>query len=208
MVVVPYKYEVLGKKNLNTLIIKLENGDILEVKQLATIPENHKFFDTTDMNYVEFPSDLKKLREYALYVMKDAPELYREVNLLEQQVAELIKNAIRHGNLMDPSKKVKVWWHFKGYAKVIVEDEGEGFQDIENWNKFNLARTIAIYTQDLERVMDYISWRGKTSTEMDGGNALFAALEYWNVALAFSSKGNKVVAIKYFPDHPEYNKYV
>ncbi|MEN2998393.1 MAG: ATP-binding protein, partial [Brevinematia bacterium] len=157
--------------------------------------------------YVEFRSDIHRLREYAMFIVKDAPEHYKEANLLEQQISELIKNAIRHGNKNDVNKKVKVWYSFEKRVKIIVLDEGEGFKDIDDWNKFNLARTISIFKQDFENIMTFISWRSRNENEMDGGNALFGAIEYWNGGIYFNEKGNKVCAIKYFPDSPDYDKY-
>jgi len=206
MVDVPYKYEIIGKKNNHTLFVKI-NGETLEIGQLIVVSDSHEVFDTTGMHYVEFKSDINRLREYAMFIVKDAPELYKEANLLEQQVSELIKNAIRHGNKNDPSKRVKVYYSFENKVKIIVEDEGEGFKDIDDWNRFNIARTIAIYKQDFENIMNFISWRGRNMNEMDGGNALFAAIEYWNGGIYYNEKGNKVCAIKYFPDNPEYERY-
>lgn len=206
MVEVPYKYSIEGKKNNHTLLVKI-NGDILEIRQLIVVSDDHEVFKTEGMHYVEFRSDINRLREYAMFIVKDAPEHYREANLLEQQISELIKNAIRHGNKNDVNKKVKVWYSFEKRVKIIVQDEGEGFKDIDDWNKFNLARTIAIYKQDFENIMNFISWRGRNENEMDGGNALFAAIEYWNGGIHYNEKGNKVCALKYFPDNPDYEKY-
>ena len=100
---------------------------------------------------------------------------------------------------MDPSKKVKVWYDYSNnHARVIVEDEGEGFKDIPVWNKFTLMRTICLVKQDFENLPLFISWRGESASEIDGGNALFAAIEYWNKGFAFNKKGNKVVGIRQF----------
>ncbi len=206
MVEVPYKYSIVGKKNNNTLIVKVDE-DVLEIRQLIVLSDDHEVFKVDKMNYIEFRSDINRLREYAMFIVKDAPEHYKEANLLEQQICELIKNAIRHGNKNDINKKVKVWYSFENRVKVIVVDEGEGFKEVDDWNNFNLARTISIFKQDFENIMNFISWRGRNVNEMDGGNALFAAIEYWNGGIYFNEKGNKVCAIKYFPDSPEYEKY-
>lgn len=206
MVEVPYQYSIMGKKNNHTLLVKVDE-DVLEIRQLIVVSDAHEVFKTEGMQYLEFKSDIHRLREYAMFIVKDAPEHYKEANLLEQQIGELLKNAIRHGNKNDLSKKVKVWYTFEKKVKVIVLDEGEGFKEIDDWNKFNLARTIAIFKQDFENIMNFISWRSKNANEMDGGNALFAAIEYWNGGIYYSEKGNKVCAIKYFPDSPEYEKF-
>ncbi|MBL8992570.1 MAG: ATP-binding protein, partial [Spirochaetia bacterium] len=36
------------------------------------------------------------------------------------------------------------------------------------------------------------------STEDDGGNSLFAAVEYWNLGMIYSAKKNKVCAMRKF----------
>mgnify|MGYP000898298049 FL=1 len=73
------------------------------------VDENHILFNTHGMYYKEFQSDLRQVRFYTVFIVQRAPEKFKEVNLLEQQLSELIKNAIKHGNKNDPSKKVKVW---------------------------------------------------------------------------------------------------
>ncbi|MGC8870338.1 MAG: hypothetical protein ACP5PT_04525, partial [Brevinematia bacterium] len=92
MIEVPYQFSIVGKKSNHTLLVKI-NGDTLEVRQLIVVSDSHEVFKTDGMHYVEFRSDINRLREYAMFIVKDAPELYREANLLEQQVSELIKNA-------------------------------------------------------------------------------------------------------------------
>lgn len=202
-----YKYDVLGWKNENTQLLKLEDGKEIEVKQLSH-DENHVLFNTHGMYYKEFPSDFAKVRAYTSYIVQYAPDLYKEVNLLEQQISELIKNAIEHGNKGDVSKKIKVWFDFNKRAKVIIEDEGTGFKQIEDWNHFSKNRTICLVTQDFEHFADLVAWKGPESSDMDGGNALFAALEYWNGGFIYNARGNKLVAVRYFPDNPEYKKYI
>ncbi|MFN3660159.1 MAG: ATP-binding protein [Brevinematales bacterium] len=160
------------------------------------------------MYYKEFPSDFSKVRAYTSYIIQYAPDLYKEVNLLEQQISELVKNGIEHGNKMDPNKKIKVWFDFNKRAKVIVEDEGNGFALMNEWNQFAIDRTICLVSQDFEHFADLVAWKGPESTEMDGGNALFAALEYWNGGFLYNQKGNRCVAVRYFPDNAEYRKYV
>ena len=202
-----YKHDVVGWKNENTLLIKLEDQREIEVKQLAKDAE-HVLFNTHGMYYKEFPSDFSKVRAYTSYIVQYAPDLYKEVNLLEQQISELIKNGIEHGNKMNANKKIKVWFDFNKRAKVIVEDECGGFPFLEQWNKFSMNRTICLVTQDFEHFADLVAWKGPDSNDMDGGNALFAALEYWNGGFIYDNPGNKVVAVRYFPDNPEYKKYI
>jgi hypothetical protein len=163
------------------------------------IDGNDPLFDTKGMFYKEFPSDLRQVRFFSLLIVQKAPAEIKEINLLEQQVSELIKNAVRHGNKMDPSKKVRVWASFsKNHAHLVVEDEGEGFQDLEKWNEFNLKRTECFEQQNFEELEKYFSYRSETSNEDDGGNALFAALEYWDGGIVFNDARNAVAVYKYF----------
>ena len=164
------------------------------------IDENHILFNTHGMYYKEFPSDLRQVRFYTVFIVQRAPERFKEVNLLEQQLSEIIKNAIKHGNKCDPNKKVKVWYDFNKRAKIIVEDEGEGFQDLEQWCTFNDERNKCFAEHDFENMEKYVSYRTKNSDENDGGNALFAALEYWNGGMVWNAKKNKVVVVRFFPE--------
>jgi hypothetical protein len=129
-----------------------------------------------------------------------APPDIKEINLLEQQISEIIKNAVKHGNKCDPEKKVRVWFSFSPeHAHLIVEDEGEGFQDLERWNDFNRKRQSALEGNDFEALSDFVSFRGEKADDNDGGNALFAALEYWNGGFVFNSRRNCVSMLKNFP---------
>ena len=69
------------------------------------------------------------------------------------------------------------------------EDREAGFADIEKWNLFNKKRLEYIDKQDFEALMSYASWRTK-SDPYDGGNAMLAALEYWNRGVVYTSKGH------------------
>jgi len=147
----------------------------------------------------EFPSDLRQVRYFALLLIQKAPPSIREVNLLEQQISELLKNAIKHGNRMDKNKKVKVWFTFsEEEAHVIVQDEGEGFRDIEKWNEFNRKRVQCFLNRNYEEMAQYVSYRTEKSDDTDGGNALFAALEYWNGGVVFDSSCTTVGVKKIF----------
>lgn len=54
----------------------------------------------------------------------DEDLLYRIVLL----ASEAATNAIEHGNQLDPSLKVQIWFAIRdGQAAVVVEDEGGGF---------------------------------------------------------------------------------
>jgi hypothetical protein len=156
-------------------------------------------FSTEGLEYREFPSDFTKIRYYTLMLVSSAPFCIKETNLLEQQVSELIKNGIAHGNKNDPRKLLKVWYSFTHEeARLIVEDQGEGFNEIAEWNEFNKRRLEYLQKRNNGELMHYISFRSHDSDEKDGGNALFAALEYWNAGLVFNEKHNSVAAKKLF----------
>ena len=161
--------------------------------------ENSPLFDKTNMLYKEFESDYRQIRYYTLLIVQSAPLEIKEINLLEQQISEVIKNAVKHGNKCDKSKKVKVWYSFSaGHAHLIVEDEGEGFKDLEKWNEFNKKRLECLHEQNFEELAKFVSFRTRESDERDGGNALFAALEYWSDGFVYNGKRNAVAMLKKF----------
>jgi len=87
----------------------------------------------------------------------------KEINILEQQISEIIK----------------VWYYFdSSSARIIVQDEGEGFNKIEQWNEFHRTREKYLDENNFEKLANFVSYRTEESDENDGGNALFAALEY------------------------------
>jgi serine/threonine-protein kinase RsbW len=170
-----------------------------EVKEIK-VDENSPLFDKTGMQHKEFPSDFRQIRYFTLLIVQSAPPDIKDVNLLEQQISEIIKNAVKHGNKCDPEKKVRVWYSFSPeHAHLIVEDEGPGFKDVDRWNKFNQKRQSLLEGNDFEALAEYVSFRGSKADENDGGNALFAALEYWDGGFVFNSKRNCVSMLKRFP---------
>jgi serine/threonine-protein kinase RsbW len=171
-----------------------------QINQLQ-VDDSSRLFETKNMYYKSFPSDFSKVRRYALEIIKDVPEQFLEIHLLEQQISEILKNAIEHGNKNNASKKIQVWYDFNPrdkVARLIVEDEGDGFKRLEEWNEFYRTRTGFIEKQDLDNMMKYINYVTPESHEFDGGNALFAAVEYWNGGIVYNAKKNKVVVVKYF----------
>jgi len=173
----------------------LANG-VLEIR----VDENAPLFNRTGMLHKEFPSDFRQIRYFTLLIVQSAPPEIKEINLLEQQISEVIKNAVKHGNHSNPEKKVSVWYEFSPeHAHLIVEDEGKGFQDLEKWNQFNRNRQSCLDKQDFESLADFVSFRSITSDDNDGGNALFAALEYWDGGFIFNQKRNSVAMLKRFP---------
>lgn len=170
-----------------------------EMKEIR-VDENSPLFDKTGMLYKEFPSDYRQIRYFTLLIVQSAPLEIKEINLLEQQISEVIKNAVKHGNHCELGKKVRVWYSFDStHAHLVVQDEGEGFKELEKWNEFNRERLRILSEQDFESLADYVSFRTLKSDDNDGGNALFAALEYWNGGFVFNDARNAVAMLKSFP---------
>ena len=127
-----------------------------QIKELR-VDENDALFDKTNMLYKEFPSDFRQIRYFTLLIVQSAPLEIKEINLLEQQISEVIKNAVKHGNKCDINKKVSVWYSFSPtHAHLIVEDEGEGFKDLEKWNEFNRKRLNCLHDQNYEDLANYV----------------------------------------------------
>ena len=163
------------------------------------IDDNSPLFNKEGLEYKEFPSDYAKIRFFTVLLVSQAPSSIKEANILEQQVSELVRNGIIHGNKYDPQKIIKTWYSFSNKeARLIVEDQGEGFKEIKEWNDFNSKRLECLQKQDFKQLENYVSFHSKNSSDNDGGNALFAALEYWNAGLVFNAKGNTVAAKKIF----------
>lgn len=170
---------------------------MLVIRKLI-IDEMNELFDAQGMKFKEFPSHYEKIRDYTVEVLKDCPPQFLEGNLLEQQLSEIIKNGIKHGNLCDPGKKIKIWYDLRKRVRFIVEDEGTGFQELDKWNLFFKARQTALHHQDFEKFLNLASYRGPLSDDNDGGNSLIAALEYWNGGMIYNKKRNKVGVVRWF----------
>lgn len=163
--------------------------------KLLRVDESSELFRFGRMFYVEFRSIYENIRDYAERVTRDVPLRVRENNLLCQQVSEIIKNAAKHGNGYDREKKVKVWYQYSNeYYHIIVEDEGPGFHNLEEWNQFQIKRTHAINSGNIFEIERYFCWNSVHEDPSNGGNSLFAALEYWNRGFYFNNKRNKVAA--------------
>ncbi len=163
------------------------------------IDGGHDLFNKIGMVPAEYPSDFKRIRYFTSLVVQQAPAEIRDFNILEQQVSELIKNAVKHGNKNDPSKIIKVWYSFSKYhAHIIVQDEGEGFQEIEKWNEFYKKRMECFTTHNFEEMEKYVTYTSAISDENDGGNAMFAAVEYWNCGVVFNDDRNCVAVRRDF----------
>lgn len=170
---------------------------MLVLKKLL-VEEHHELFDARGMQYLELASDLGMVRKYSALILRDCPAPFREDGLLEQQLSEIIKNGIKHGNRSNPDRKLKVWYDLRKRARFIVEDEGEGFRNLEEWNDFFARRQTALHRNDFETFLSLASYRGPRSTDEDGGNSLIAALEYWNGGMIYNDARNKVGVVRWF----------
>jgi hypothetical protein len=164
------------------------------------VDEHNELFDAQGMRYIEFPSDYSRVREFTARVLNDCPKEFLEGNLLEQQLSEIIKNGIKHGNKRDPSKKLKVWYDFRKRVRFIIEDEGEGFKNLDAWNEFYKKRQMALFQEDFTTFLDLASYRDSDSDSEDGGNSLIAALEYWNGGMIYNTRKNKVGVVRWFTE--------
>ena len=145
------------------------------------VDENSPLWDTSEAEYKEFPSNLFQVREIAKEIIRDIPHSNGDfsMTILEEQVSEIIKNAVKHGNKNDSNKNIRVWYYIdKKLFKIIVGNEGEGFTNFDHWNEFNKKRNAAIKNGNMEEMMQYIQYKGPNSREDDGGNSLFSALEF------------------------------
>jgi len=168
------------------------------------IDNNHILFNRENMHYKEFSSDYSLIRFYTHLIMQKAPLEIKEELILEQQISELIKNAVQHGNGCDESKKVRIWFSFSvSFVRLIVEDEGDGFADIEKWNRFQEERIKAFSSCDFSKMNEYAVFKTERSGKHDGGNALFAAVQYWDAGFIFNSGRNCVAVGKNIVAHGE-----
>jgi predicted kinase len=62
------------------------------------IDDAHELFRKDGMNYIELASDYRQIRYYTLLLIKHSRPRSDERLLLEQQVSEIIKNAVKHGS--------------------------------------------------------------------------------------------------------------
>lgn len=163
------------------------------------VNSNSELLNKTGMSAVEFPSDYKKIRYYTSLIVQKAPSVIQEVNILEQQISEIIKNAIKHGNKKNKNKMVKVLFSFsENHAHLIVSDEGKGFQKIEEWNSFYRKRLECFQNKNFEEMTHYLIFKTEESGPDDGGNALLAAVEYWNDGVVFTEERNTIAVRRQF----------
>lgn len=165
-------------------------------KRFLLVDEENALFDTTGMRYVEFCSDYNQIRFYSLIITQEIPADMHFDRVMEQQVSEIVKNAIKHGNRGNILKRVRIWYEFDDRIRYIVEDEGGGMYNLDEWNAFNRRRRKAIREQDMEQMFSLMTYQSDRSEENDGGNSLFAGLEFWDEGMIYNTKKNKVVVVK------------
>lgn len=183
-------FEAIGKKRCYPLA---------EAGQGILVDEHHDLFNKIGMVPEEFPSDFKRIRYFTNLIVQRAPAEIKDINILEQQISEIIKNAVKHGNRSDPAKRIKVWFSFsKFHAHLIVQDDGNGFQEIEKWNQFYRKRQQCFEKHDFDEMENYLTYRSAISDENDGGNAMFAAVEYWNCGVVYNDARNCVAVRRDF----------
>ena len=67
------------------------------------------------------------------------------------------------------------------------------------WFVRNRRRTECFLRQDFEAMAEFVSFHTPDSDEHDSGNALFAAVEYWDRGVVFNRARNAVAVAKSFP---------
>lgn len=176
-----------------------EESEASEKHRGLVVDDDHRLQKTARMYHKTFYIDFTQIRRLSNLIAQQAPPEIQEINMLEQQISEIIKNAVKHGNKNDKSKAVKIWFSFSAtHAHLIVEDEGEGFQELERWNEFYRKKLECYEKQDFDEMMNYLTFRTDKSDDMDGGNAMFAAVEYWNDGVVFNSSRNRIAVRRTF----------
>jgi len=112
---------------------------IKELKANGSSP----LFDKTNMFYKEFPSDYRQIRYFTLLIVQSAPPEIKELNLLEQQISEIIKNAVNmaiattfpkrfESGTISARKKPALLWKMKG---KVLRNWNNGMNSTGNaWN--------------------------------------------------------------------------
>jgi len=93
----------------------------METVKMILQDDQHPLFSRDNMFSKEFPSDFRRIRYFTLMIVQKAPPEIKEINLLEQQISEIIKNAVKHGNKSDPEKTIRVWYSFSTEeARIMI----------------------------------------------------------------------------------------
>ena len=65
-------------------------------------------------------------------------------------------------------------------------------------NGFYRSKIECYQRQDFDEMTNYLAFRTELSDDADGGNALFAAVEYWNAGVVYNNKRNKAAVRRNF----------
>ena len=172
-----------------------------EIKKII-VDESSPLFETRGMFTKEFPSDLRQLKFFTGIIMQKVPGEIKGRVLLEKQISELIKNALKHGNKQDKRKKVRVHYAFTPEkAHLIIADEGTGFTELEAWNEFYRKQRQCYLEENYDEMSQFASFRSSAGTQEaeDRGQTLFQAVEFWNGGMVFNSKRNCLAVLKRYP---------
>jgi hypothetical protein len=169
------------------------------------INNQSELLNKTGYNYLEFESNIYAVKFYALLIIQNIPNYVPEQVLLKQQISELLSNAIIHGNNNESQKKIHIWFNYiTDIFSLIIQDEGNGFHNIEEWNEWCKQRREYINTNKLYQHPQYLTYNKNKlyHTHLESsylnGTALFAAVEYWNCGVVYTEKGNTVAVRKDF----------
>lgn len=175
---------------------KTERENKGPVIQHIEIDDDHDLFNKAGLEYKRFFLSADKIRRASTFLACTMPIFFDEINRLEYQAYELLKNAVKHGNKGKMWKPVKVWYSTcTNYAHLIIEDTGKGFQKIEEWNEFYRQRMLCCHHRDYKRLLHFLAFKTGASDKHDNGTALFSAIEYWNKGIVFNEQRN-VIAVK------------
>jgi serine/threonine-protein kinase RsbW len=87
---------------------------------------------TTDLLIPSDTAEARRVQEQIEQLLKVHQFGEREVFGIRLAVEEALVNAIKHGNHMDPSRKVRVAFHVSQEKfEVMIADEGAGFDPCE-----------------------------------------------------------------------------
>jgi serine/threonine-protein kinase RsbW len=122
------------------------------------------------------PSELARVEKAIIPILTEKGFSERSLFAIRLGVEEAVINAIKHGNKLDPTKKVKIDFRLEGdQAKIVIADEGPGFQ----------PGTVPDPTAP-----EYL--------EREHGRGLMLIHSYMD-EVYFNDKGNQITLIKYAP---------
>ena len=133
-------------------------------------------FDPPPWTHLEFPSTFEDARAAEMHILDACAQWqFEEQDLFDVRMAlhEALLNAVKHGNKLDPTKRVDVRYKVeRGRLEVTIEDQGSGF------NPDNVPDPTA--DENLER---------------PSGRGILLMRAYMN-SVVFNSAGNKVTLTK------------